>query len=319
MLSFRDKNICLWLVPSRTGKVRKLRLSYKTAGLAVFGLVFLIGISLYMLFDYSRLKINKAVVYHLLHSATKNRDILQAQNKTLQDEIQFLSRVNERTLAYERNIKQRLEVLSSVVDSATSLGFFVQNKLGPQYSDVFDVGGAEIDCDLHGEKCREEASSFNLGGSGFSSLIRKDFLDKSGQELLDSLDMYSDILSVIPIGNPGNGHVSSHYGIRRSPFTRKMTRHQGIDYRLPYGSHALATADGIVKAVKRTSTYGRMVDIQHTDRVVTRFAHLSKIYVSTGEKVCRGEVIGLVGSTGRSTGPHLHYEIRVDGKPQNPS
>jgi murein DD-endopeptidase MepM/ murein hydrolase activator NlpD len=80
----------------------------------------------------------------------------------------------------------------------------------------------------------------------------------------------------------------------------------------------MVTADGIVKDVRYHATYGLVVDIEHTPRVVTRYAHLRKSLVKRGAKVARGDAIGLVGSTGRSTGPHLHYEVRIDGEPRNP-
>jgi murein DD-endopeptidase MepM/ murein hydrolase activator NlpD len=94
--------------------------------------------------------------------------------------------------------------------------------------------------------------------------------------------------------------------------------HEGVDLALPQGSQITSTGDGKVVAVERNATYGLVVDIAHSDRVITRYAHLSKAFVTEGEKVCRGEVIGLVGTSGRSTGPHLHYEILVDGKARNP-
>lgn len=139
-----------------------------------------------------------------------------------------------------------------------------------------------------------------------------------GGALVSLLDRYIETLKVTPIGVPAPGHISSGYGLRRSPFHGGPSMHQGVDFSLPYGSPIHSTADGVVEKVVRNGTYGLMVDIRHTSRVITRYAHLSKAFVSEGEKVCRGEVLGLVGSSGRSTAPHLHYEVRIDGRSTNP-
>jgi murein DD-endopeptidase MepM/ murein hydrolase activator NlpD len=136
--------------------------------------------------------------------------------------------------------------------------------------------------------------------------------------VLSLLDSYIDTLRVAPIGLPAPGYISSGYGYRLSPFHGGPSMHQGIDFSLPQGSPIYATGDGIVQNVNRHGTYGIVVDIAHSSRVVTRYAHMSKALIREGEKICRGEVVGLVGSTGRSTAPHLHYEVRIDGRSKNP-
>ena len=123
----------------------------------------------------------------------------------------------------------------------------------------------------------------------------------------------------IPFGLPANGYLSSGWGMRHSPFSGRLKMHQGLDFSVGAGDYVRGAADGIVKSVKRTSTYGLVIDVKHgKGNVVTRYAHLSKALVKEGEKVCRGEAIALIGSTGRSTGPHLHFEVRINNKPHNP-
>ena len=94
--------------------------------------------------------------------------------------------------------------------------------------------------------------------------------------------------------------------------------HTGIDLAAPTGTPVYATADGLISRADRFSSYGLFVSIEHGAQLQTRFAHLSKIAVADGQRVKKGDVIGYVGSTGRSTGPHLHYEVRVDGQAVNP-
>lgn len=112
--------------------------------------------------------------------------------------------------------------------------------------------------------------------------------------------------------------LSSSYGVRVDPFTHSLARHEGIDISAAAGTPILATAAGVVARVASDPQYGRMVDIDHGNGYVTRYAHALAIHVKPGEKVRRGMTIGAVGSTGRSTAPHLHYEVRLDNRPQNP-
>jgi murein DD-endopeptidase MepM/ murein hydrolase activator NlpD len=110
----------------------------------------------------------------------------------------------------------------------------------------------------------------------------------------------------------------SPFGKRVDPFNRKWSMHPGLDMAGPSGSKILATNEGIVIAASRVAGYGNMVDIEHKFGIVTRYAHLSKISVTEGDKVKKGQVIGVQGSTGRSTGDHLHYEVRIEDSPVNP-
>jgi murein DD-endopeptidase MepM/ murein hydrolase activator NlpD len=113
--------------------------------------------------------------------------------------------------------------------------------------------------------------------------------------------------------------VSSHFGVRRDPFDGEREFHTGIDLAAEIGTPVHATAPGVVDFAGWDGGYGRMVEIDHGNGIHTRYGHLSRILVHAGERVVRHERIGLVGSTGRSTGPHLHYEVRIDGRPVNPA
>ena len=114
---------------------------------------------------------------------------------------------------------------------------------------------------------------------------------------------------------PSAGYVSSPYGLRFDG----TEFHQGIDIAADMGAPIVATADGVVTAAGWNGGYGNMVDVDHGGGIVTRYGHASALAVTVGQQVRRGEVIAYVGSTGRSTGPHVHYEVRVDGQPVNPA
>ena len=124
----------------------------------------------------------------------------------------------------------------------------------------------------------------------------------------------------LPLGRPirGEALVSSPFGTRLDPFTRGLALHTGLDLKAEYGEPARATAPGRVIAAEAAGGYGNMVEIDHGHGLTTRFGHLARIAVSPGQRVAAGDLIGSVGSTGRSTGAHLHYETRIDGEPVDP-
>ncbi len=134
------------------------------------------------------------------------------------------------------------------------------------------------------------------------------------------LDQYSQALVTVPVRKPVTGEIdmSSPFGVRMDPFLHRPAMHTGLDMRGDVGDPVRATASGRVSIAGREGGYGNMVEIEHGHGLATRYGHLSEIDVHVGQKVRIGEVIGRVGSTGRSTGPHLHYETRVDGDPVDP-
>lgn len=125
------------------------------------------------------------------------------------------------------------------------------------------------------------------------------------------------IPSVLPI-NINDYTMSSGYGYRRDPVYGTAKFHEGLDFAAATGTPVVATADAIVEVAERKDSYGNCIDLNHGYHYTTRYAHLSQILVKPGQRVKRGEVIGKVGSTGKSTGSHLHYEVRFKGEPQNP-
>jgi murein DD-endopeptidase MepM/ murein hydrolase activator NlpD len=111
---------------------------------------------------------------------------------------------------------------------------------------------------------------------------------------------------------------SSNFGWRIDPFTGKNAMHEGVDYMVPEGTPINASAGGMVVYADTHPQYGNMVEIDHGNQVVTRYAHASRLLVKVGQMVRRGQEIAISGSTGRSTGPHLHFEVRYKGIAQNP-
>ncbi|KRA80374.1 hypothetical protein ASD76_14435 [Altererythrobacter sp. Root672] len=123
----------------------------------------------------------------------------------------------------------------------------------------------------------------------------------------------------IPSMMPVNGvTMTSDYGMRVHPVLGGRRNHKGIDLAGPMGTPVYATADGVVSRAERFSSYGNYIQIEHGGELQTRYAHLSGYAVAAGEQVTKGQLIGYIGTTGRSTGPHLHYEVRVSGEAVDP-
>ena len=149
--------------------------------------------------------------------------------------------------------------------------------------------------------------------------VLDDRSDKLG--VLDSLLMDDRLTrKTIPTTMPvPMGYYSSNYGYRLDPFTGRQTFHTGVDLIAPPGTPVVAAAGGVVSNVAFVSEYGNIVDVDHDNGLTSRYAHLSKSLVRVGDVVMKGQNIAQVGSTGRATGPHLHFEVREKGIPLNPN
>ena len=142
---------------------------------------------------------------------------------------------------------------------------------------------------------------------------------KSFQELVDQLQAKRSVLASTPTIWPVKGWLTAGFGYRRSPFTGLRQMHDGVDISNTVGTPVIAPADGIVSYTGPLGGFGNVISIDHGHRIGTFYGHLLQQKVSQGQRVRRGDIIALVGTTGRATGPHLHYEIQVNGTPVDPS
>jgi len=179
------------------------------------------------------------------------------------------------------------------------------------------IAGEEIDPAV----LRRIASSSAEGiGGPFEPVGGSDATFKQLFTSWKKLDSITDGAIAVPTEKPVRAHETvSGFGERNDPFNGRRAQHMGIDIAAPMGTPIYATADGVVsEAAWNSGGYGRLIKIDHGRGIETRYAHLSAIGVSPGQRVTRGQVIGRMGSTGRSTGSHLHYEVRIDGRAVNP-
>lgn len=237
-----------------------------------------------------------------------------------------------RSISLEEAAKTRDLVRENLVNMATRLG-----RMQAQLMELDSLG--ERLAAMAGVKVKDLKTSAAPNGAQGGPLVTQERLDAQAlQRALDDLSrqveaksetlatLQSRLLderirsSLLPTANPvPEGVRTSGFGWRTDPFTGQLALHEGIDFIATPGTPILAAAPGIVLNVERHPEYGNVVDIDHGDELVTRYAHASLVMVKPGEFVKRGQQIAAVGSTGRSTGPHLHFEVRLKGVPQNPA
>lgn len=161
-----------------------------------------------------------------------------------------------------------------------------------------------------------------LGGPFVEPETGLNVFDNSLSELdaaLNRLEVVRDTAKALPYGNPAPGRkVTSKYGNRVDPFLGRLALHAGIDFQADTGTKVLSTGAGKVVTAEFSGGYGNLVEIDHGHGITTRYGHLSRILVSKGDTIDSGTVLGRAGSTGRSTGPHVHYEVRREGAAINP-
>lgn len=171
---------------------------------------------------------------------------------------------------------------------------------------------------------KDSSFSHDQNYAPLSVRIDRAIKDSSLQEI-NLLQMYENLnehrerLNATPSISPVWGWQTSHFGYRISPFTGSPVMHEGLDIAAASGTPIKAPSAGVVSFVGYDSGYGKVLTIDHGYGIVTRYGHASEIYVDIGQKVSRSETIAAVGNTGRSTGPHLHYEVRLNGVPIDPS
>lgn len=198
--------------------------------------------------------------------------------------------------------------------------------LNPAYQDgenMWGVGGISEDVSTSDETVNtispEEAEQIRQLHYDLFRLERlSKFEQKSLKELHDKLISRRDLLNSTPSIRPAYGYETSRFGYRVSPFTGHKQFHEGLDIANRRGSPVIAPANGLVVFAGRKGGFGNLIIIDHGHGITTRYGHLSKALVKVGQHVKRGEKIAEIGNTGRSTGPHLHYEVRLNGVPVNP-
>lgn len=223
---------------------------------------------------------------------------------------------------YNRNVSKLRDVMQEYQTFDTDIRII--SDLDTLNKDIWNVGVGGIpvvDSEIEQIKQIDPQSAKLIGNIqsniellGRRSRLQKDSFDEIISELTSKRDFWNHTPSILPCDGP----IISGFGIRRDPITRRARMHEGVDIRAKKGTPIYSSADGTVVFVGRRGGYGLTVEIDHGYGIQTRYAHCSLIKAKKGDRVVRGQTIALVGSTGRSTGAHLHYEVRVNLNKVNP-
>ncbi|MCK4549593.1 MAG: M23 family metallopeptidase [Candidatus Krumholzibacteria bacterium] len=229
------------------------------------------------------------------------------------DRMAGLERENEQLRGRLSSFEVDLDGLKGRMDS----NFELQNRarlmasLDPLSEDVWQVGVGGPEPKLLKREISAADHVFTGLENDLDMLVRQTELQKqSYDEIIGILEEEASMRDCTPSIRPlKGGFLSSRFGRRMDPFTGRITRHRGVDYFARTGTPVMASADGVITMAKKNGSMGLTIEVNHGNGFKTRYAHLSKIYIKRGKRIIRGEILGAVGNTGRSTGPHLHYEV----------
>ncbi|MCB9253348.1 MAG: M23 family metallopeptidase [Bdellovibrionaceae bacterium] len=313
-LWLRDRFLTLMVIPERTRKVHKLvipffaiKLSVTLFSLAVISLMF-VGI------DYVR----------VLGQIAENKR-LKGENFKLRQEVQLIrNKVDnmEFTIERVRNYAKKLQVLTGQTEKSSGGSKATRKRQEKQEEPEREPAGESGDLESSLQLPKEEPKAESIkslesrvGGMEIMTITVQSQLANLEDYLFSRRAIAKATPSIVPIP----GYVSSTFGYRYHPLDGRRRLHHGVDIVAEPGTPVRAPAPGLVVFSGYKSGYGKVVVIDHGFGIRTLFAHNSKLFVNRGVNVKRGDVISQVGSTGHSTGPHLHYEIRKNGSPINPA
>lgn len=278
------------IIPHSEESTYSLRLPLRVGQLAVAAMI--IGLSLLMVMVCS---------YRQVLEESRETRGLREENRQQHDEMNICAFETQQLLTQIEQVESLTEKVAHRIGAPT--GSENTSDPGPRYY-ASRSGGGVLD-----------RAADNI--TRLQQIIPEQ-ADSLGQ-LNDQVEEYTRRLAATPSIWPTWGRVTSGFGNRRSPFNRYATQfHKGVDIAASYGNPICATADGTVTTAAYLSGWGNLVIINHGYGYQTYYAHLSGFSVSTGERVTRGQIIGYMGRTGRSTGVHLHYEVHVNGVAVNP-
>jgi len=295
-----NRQITVVVIPENTSRIRQLKFSKAFLAFSIcFAVVFFTAISV-IVYDYYRLRKTLPFLHTLEREVTGQRAQIQAFAKKIGAIKSDMMTLQE--------FEKKIRVIANVERSA-------------EQDAVFGIGGSMIEdldtslplADKHNSLLRQMHAQAEYLHE--ASTIEKEAFAELHKYLLGQ----KSLLASTPAIRPTTGWVSSGFGYRISPFTGLKEFHQGIDFATRMGTLIIAPADGTVTSVNRRGNLGKAIVITHRHGMATRYGHLKKWLVKRGARVKRGDKIALVGNSGRSTAPHLHYEVHLNGIPVNPA
>lgn len=248
---------------------------------------------------------------HALRNAMLHRDVAIEEKKLLEEKVKHLEDIITSLQSFELDILKKIEILSGKEVDKVKTSITTINKELKKRGKYFNPLANSKKDNKGGIYVPDSMVIDN--NKPLALQVSKTF------KSVDDNIYYNEIMKKIPLGKPVWSYwVSSHFGKRSDPFNSKRATHKGIDLASNKGNKVRTMADGLVTKSGWATGYGKVIEIDHGNGFKTKYAHLNAIYVKKGAKVTNGQSIGEVGSTGRSTGPHLHYEVLYEGVPMDP-
>ena len=290
------------VIPQKKGPPKKITVSRRLLKtiLACSTVVFIVFV--YFAFDYTSIRLDKAEVISL----KKLTDTQKAEIDQMNEKIgQF-----EQKMADLQQFDEKIRLLAQEMNKKTRVALNASTK--KSFAHITGVGGP--------------MSPDEMGKPGVGQMHQQmdrlledaGYQEESFRDLLEFLKKQKSILAYTPSIWPVMGMVTSEFGVRKSPFSRRSEFHRGMDIATKLGKEIVAPADGIVFSVEREQGMGNTVQISHSNGVATLYGHMLKTVVRKGQLVRRGDIIGFVGNSGRSTGSHVHYTVLLNSVPVNP-
>lgn len=289
------KKITFFIIPGDAGKVRKVRISRTLLRLTTFALVLFFSFTCFLIYDYRTGIEERTEIARLREKASDQQLMLSF----FEDKFKRVESELSRLRVIDSRIKKLIKVQEPVKKARRKRRMY--------------VGGSE---DAGSTLLGESRNLVDLRLDEIKKGILVNMRDMEG--IKDMLELRREILESLPSIWPVRGVVSSSFGVRISPFSRRNVFHRGIDIMSSSGSEVHSSGSGKVIRSGYDADFGNVITVDHGYGYRTTYAHMSELFVRAGEIVKKGQVIGRVGTTGKSTGPHLHFEIRLNGVPVNP-
>ncbi len=290
------------IIPHKRGTPKKITASRRLIKTLLFCSVALFIVLLYFAVDYASIRLEKAEVLGL-------RELTESQRLEIDRMTEKIGQF-ERKMADLQQFDEKIRLLAREMNQKTRIALKPSTR--KNLAGLIGVGGPMAE----GEARPSGIEGMNQHMDRL--LNEADLQEESFRDLLEFLKKQKSILAYTPSLWPVRGWVTSEFGFRKSPFSGRREFHRGMDIATKLGKEVVAPADGIVEIVDREHDMGNTVQIHHANGLSTSYGHLLKANVRKGQVVRKGDIIGYVGNSGRSTGSHLHYTVLLNGVPVNP-
>jgi murein DD-endopeptidase MepM/ murein hydrolase activator NlpD len=283
----------------KTSKTRHLRIYKKTFKIGLYLLAFGLLSTIFFFCDYIQVRKKSFELSQLRQETQEQRSKIHFFSSKIEDLESQLSKL--------KDFDKKIRIIANLEKGQEATSFMGMG--GPSPSDVREKLKAEKD-----EKGLVQQMRTDIERLKSEAASREESLS----ELEKLLQTKKDVLISTPSIWPAQGWVTSGFGFRTNPFTGLNQMHEGIDVSNRVGTLVTAPAEGIISDIGSDWAHGRILVISHGFGMITRYSHLNKVLVRVGQKVKRGDKIAEIGMSGKTTGPHLHYEVRLNGIPVNP-